>query len=166
MAKPPGFDPYEYGARNSNPELAALQPLPPLLDRLQPRKWLGWFVLGIVVLAVLRGGVGGGGPSVDGSCTDPGFALDRTEVDQYAALRWSAAGPTGSSVVLGLDTTALPTSAEAGRVTGPVALQDCRAGGVLGVRAEPGDHTLVAYLVAQDGSVRELSSTKVVVTRP
>ena len=165
MAKKPAFDPYELGARNADPDSAGLEPLPALLDKVQPMKWLGWFAVLVVLVAVFRTSVGGG-PQVDGSCTEPAFALSSTQVDQYAALRWSASGPPGSSVVLGLDTTAVPTSAADGRVTGPLAVKDCAAHGVLGFRAEPGPHTVVAYLVAKDGSTSEVSRTKVTVTQP
>ena len=165
MAKQPAFDPYELGARNADPDNGGLEPLSPLLHRIQPMKWLGWFAVAVVVLTVFRTSLARP-PEAKGSCSSPAFAVSSKDVDRYGALRWSANGPTGSSVVLGLDTTVLPTSAADGRVTGPVAVKDCAAHGVLGVQAEPGEHTVVAYLVAKDGTSREVTRTKVTVNAP
>jgi hypothetical protein len=157
------FDPYEIGARNSDPELGALQPLPPAPKRMRPMPLLG-LLLGIAaVLAIAQGSVGGAPPEVQGSCAEPAFALSTEQVDQFAVVRWSAAGPSGATVVLGVDVTS-PPGPDA--LLGRRELVACGASGQFGLRVPPGEHTVTAFLVGTDGSVTTVGSRKVLVTEP
>ena len=103
------------------------------------------------------------GPTVTGSCTQPAAALDKTDTRAYRSLAWSATGPAASSVVIGIDTTSLPTSEDAGRLLGPVPLTGCRAHGRVGVRATVGNHVLTFYAVAADGAATVINSKRIVV---
>ncbi len=166
MAKDTPFDPYEIGARNSDPELGALQPMAPAPPRMPPLKLLGLLAVAGLALAVVQGGIGGSGPSVDGSCSKPAVAFDKDSVDQYAVVRWKATGPSGSTVVLGLDRAEGDLTVPTGEaLVARSVLSECLADGRFGLRAEPGAHTVTAYLVT-DGTVSVLSTTKLVVTAP
>jgi hypothetical protein len=160
------FDPHELGARRSDPTLAALEPLPPAPRRTSTRHLLLYFALGVLALAILRDGVGRSAPMVTGSCTMPSFALDKTEVPAFGVIKWSAAGPADASVVIGFDTSTVPTAIEQGKLAGPVALTGCAATGRFGMRGSAGDHVLTVFLVARDGSSRILKTQKIVVTGP
>ena len=144
----PDFDPYEFGARRSDPLLAALEPLPSAPPRIRTSTILLCLAVGIAVVVFSRGTTGNdnAGPAVKGSCTQAAAALDKTETRAYRSLAWSATGPPTSSVVIGLDTTSLPTSDTAGRLLGPVPLTGCRAHGRVGVRATAGSHVLAGAL--------------------
>ena len=155
------FDPYEFGARNADPELGALQPLPPAPKRIPTLQLLAYFVAGVVVVAVLRG-VGRPAPAAEGSCADPGFRLSATDVDQFGVLKWSATGPAEGRVVLGLDTSGVPVAT--GKLAGPVALTGCRASGQFGMPAAAGEHRVVAYLLRPDGSSTVVSTVEVTVS--
>jgi hypothetical protein len=159
------FDPYEIGARNSDPELGALQPFPPAPKRLPPMELLGLFAVGVVVVAIIRGGVGGSGPEVKGSCTAPAFALSKDSVAQFEVVKWSVAGPSGSTVLLGVDVdTAVGASGDA--LLGRRTLSGCKASGQFGLRVGPGDHTVSAFLLRPDGTSSTIATDKLTVTSP
>lgn len=156
----PLFDPYELGARRSDPEFAALEPLPPLpgARRNSALRLLGYGVAGVVVLSLIRGGNGSTAPRPPGSCTQPAASFAGKSVKTYGGMRWSASGPADASVVIGIDTSALPTTGGTGRLAGPVALTGCRASGVVGIEVPAGRHVLTAYLVKADGTATVLLS--------
>lgn len=161
----PLFDPHEFGARRSDPDLAAFEPLPPNARRYSNKQLLYLFFLAVVFVAVYRLG-SERVPAVDGSCTKPAFALSKTELKQYGVINWSVAGPSTSKVVIGIDTSAVPTSLETGLLTGPRVLKGCKAGGLFGVRTPEGPHTVVVYLVDAAGTSTVVGSTKITVDRP
>ena len=98
--------------------LEPFEPLPPDPRRTDRKRLLLYVVLGVVVIGVLRDGLGRGAPPVHGSCTKPAFALDRAEVRQYGVVKWSVAGPSGAQVVITADN----ASAGTGRLLGPLAV--------------------------------------------
>jgi len=151
------FDPYELGARNSDPELGALQPLPPAPPRMSPLKLLGLFAVGVVVVAVVRDGLGGKGPAVARSCSTPAVALSKDAVDPNEVVRWTATGPSGATVVLSLDSPTAPATDDA-HLLGRQVLADCTASGQFGVRAPAGRHTVTTYVLGPDGSVRKVAT--------
>jgi hypothetical protein len=158
------FDPHELGARRSDPTLAALEPIPDLpRSRWNGKNLLAYFVLGVVIIAFVRDGVGRPAPVADGSCTKPAFVLDQTEVRLYGVIRWSAAGPAGSSVVFGIDTSSLPSGLADGKLAGPLPLEGCRATGRFGVGAPLGDHVVTVFNVARDGRVTTVGTEKITV---
>lgn len=161
--EPELLDPHELGMRRSDPALGALEPLPPGPPRIAPLKLLAYFAIGVVVVAVLRDGVGGGAPAVTGSCTMPAFALNKESIRSNGALKWSATGPADATVVIGLDTTSVPSTREDGKLSGPTALKDCKADGLFGVRAPDGRHQVTAYLVKADGTSSVVSTSTIIV---
>lgn len=161
----PLFDPHEFGAARSDPGLGAFEPLPPSGRRINNKKLLTYFFCGVVLIAIFRAS-SNPAPSVKASCTEPAYALSKTEVKSYGTLKWSAAGPTGSSVVFGVDTTTVPGALDEGLLSGPTALKACRASGLFGVGVPEGDHTLTAFLVAADGTAKVIGTEKLVVDAP
>ena len=139
----------ELAAERLRGGLEAFEPLPPTLRRYDRKRLLLFVVLGALVVAVIRDGVGKGAPPVSGSCTRPGFAFDRTSVRTDGAVKWAVAGPTGSSVIVTADSESPGT----GRLLGPVPLKGCKADGRFGVPLEDGDHVLRVFLRAPDGAV-------------
>lgn len=164
MAKDEPYDPYALGAANSDPALVGMQPLPPAPQRLHPKRLLAYFVALVLVVAVFR--EAGGPPKAGGSCTKPAAALDKDEVRQYGVLKWSASGPAGSSVVIGADTTTVPTTLEQGKLSGPTAVKDCAASGLFGVRLPEGKHVLRVFLVGRNGTASVAATKDVTVTAP
>jgi hypothetical protein len=159
------FDPYEIGARNSDPELGALQPLPPAPPRIPPLKLLGLFAVGVVVVAMVKDGVGTPGPKVTRSCTTPAVTLSKDAVDQFDVVRWAATGPSGSTVLLSLDSPTAPATDDE-HLLGRKALADCTASGQFGVRAPAGKHTVTTFLLRADGSVVTVATRDLTVTAP
>lgn len=151
------FDPYEIGARNSDPELGALQPLPPAPQRIAPMKLLGLFAVGVVLVAIVRDGLGSAGPELARSCSVPAVVLSKDAVDTGGVVRWSATGPSGATVVLSLDSPTAPATDDA-RLLGRRVLAGCTASGQFGVRAPAGRHTVTAYLVGADGAVTTVAT--------
>lgn len=135
------------------------EPLPNELRRLNTRKVLVYVALAVAVVAVLHDEVGSGTPAVKGSCTQPAFALDRKDVKQFGLVSWSAAGPTGSQVVLTADT----TSPETGQLQPPVPIVDCAASGRFSARLSGGEHVVRVFLRAADGTTRLLATETLVV---
>ena len=164
--EPERLDPHELGARRSDPGLAAFEPLPPNPRRVSVKNLLAYFVLGVLVVALIREGAGRGGPKVDGSCTRAAFAVNKTDVASYGVLTWSATGPAGSKVVFAIDTSTLPTSAADGLLLGPVTLTSCRAHGRFGVPVPPGNHVLTVFTVRTDGAATVLGTAKLTVNPP
>ncbi len=164
--EPERLDPHELGARRSDPGLAAFEPLPPNPRRVGTKNLLAYFVLGVLVVALIREGAGRGGPPVDGSCTKAAFALDKTDVASYGVLKWSATGPADSKVVFAIDTSTLPTSAGNGLLLGPVALTGCRAHGRFGVPVAAGDHVVTVFTVRPGGAAVVLGTAKLTVNPP
>ena len=159
------FDPYEIGARNSDPELGALQPLPPAPARIAPLKLLGLFAIGVVVVAIIKDGVGTPGPTVARSCTTAAIALNKDTVAQFAAVRWTATGPSGATVLLSLDSPTTP-AADADHLLGRAVLSDCKASGQFGVRAPAGKHTVTTYVLRPDGTVVTVATRDLEVDAP
>jgi hypothetical protein len=161
--KEPVFDPHEFGARRSDPGLGAFEPLPPNPRRITTKNLLVYFILGVIVVAFIREGTGRGSVKVDGSCTKPAFALEKTEVTTYGVLKWSAAGPADRRLVFGVDTSTAPKNAATGLLLGPVRLTDCKAHGRFGVPVPAGEHVLTAFLLAPDGTSTVIGSKKLTV---
>ena len=159
------FDPYEIGARNSDPELGALQPLPPAPPRMSPLKLLGLFAVGVVLIAIVKDGVGTPPPKVVRSCRTPAVTLSKDSVKQYAVVRWAATGPSGSTIVLSLDSPTTPATDDQ-HLLGRKALADCTASGQFGVRAPAGKHTVTTYVVGSDGTATKVATTYLAVESP
>ena len=169
MAKDVPFDPYEFGARNADPDAAGLEPLLPTPARFKPKQLLFGFLAVIVVGALIKSG-GSRTPALAASCTAPTFAVSTDSVKQYGVVRWSAVGPSDRRVVLAVDSPTVPagraTATGAGRVYGPTALTSCRASGLFGVPTAPGQHTITAFVVAADGTATPLGSKPLEVRGP
>ena len=155
------LDAYELAIWRGDPTLEPRLPNP---SRFNSKKMLGLFFLGVVLITVTRGDVGRGAPAVGGSCTAPAFALDKTAVKSGGVLRWSATGPADAMLVIGVDTTTLPTSFEAGRLAGPVPLPGCKATERFAMRAPAGERVVTIFLVAADGRATVLTTKQVRVT--
>jgi hypothetical protein len=138
------------------------EPLPPTLRRLDRKRLLLYLVLGAVTVAVLRDGLGRGAPPVKGSCTQPAFAFDRTEVREDGVVKWSVAGPPDAQVVITADS----TTADGGRLLGPVTLQGCKASGRFGVVLQDGTHVLRVFLRQPDGTTQVIGTRTIVVNAP
>jgi hypothetical protein len=165
--KEPGqYDPHELGARRSDPELAALEPLPQSSRRVTNGQLLLAFFAAVVVIAFVRNGGPGGGPAVAGSCTQPAFALNKTEVKSGGVLKWSAAGPTASEVAFAVDSDTLPATLDAGLLAGPLPLSGCKRSGQFGIRASEGEHVVTVFLVDAEGTTTVLGTKKVTVDAP
>jgi len=123
-------------------------PLPPQLHRFPRKKLLLYAFLFLLVVAVLRDGVGRPPPEAGGSCTRPAFALHTDEVVQDGAVKWSVDGPDATRVVINADSTD-PTR---NVLLGPLALSGCTAKGVFGARLPDGRHQLRVFLLDADGS--------------
>ena len=169
MAKGAPFDPYEFGARNADPETGGLEPLLPMPNRFRPRQLALAFLAVFVIGALLKGG-GTRLPPLPASCTTPAYSVSTDSVKQYGVVRWTAVGPRDSRVVLAVDSPDLPTvpalPTGAGRVFGPTLLTGCEASGQFGVTAASGTHTVTAFAVAADGSVTPLGSKPLEVRSP
>jgi len=150
-AREQGFDPHEFGARRSDPSLAGFDPLPAFPRRLRPLTLLTGFAALVAVAVAVHGGARARAVALPASCTTPAYAVSALQAPQAGAVRWSAVGPASSSVVFALDSTAPPTTAAAGLLTGPVVLAGCRASGQFPVRGAPGAHLLAAFLLGRDG---------------
>jgi hypothetical protein len=161
----PDWDPYELGARRSDPELAALEPVVPSPPRIRTSTVLLVAVAAIAFVLFSRGtfGSGSSGPAVTGSCTSPAVALSTDTTRSYGVLAWSATGPSASSVVIGLDTSSVPGPGD--RLSAPVPLTGCRAHGRVGVHGPVGAHRLTFYAVAPDGSATLIATKPVQITR-
>ena len=169
MAKEAPFDPYEFGARNADPETGGLEPLLPLPTRFRPRQLALAFLAVFVIGALLRGGGTRLSP-LPASCTTPTYSVSTISIKRYGVVRWTAVGPRDSRVVLAVDSPKLPTASAlptgAGRVFGPTLLTACSASGQFGVTAPAGRHTVTAFAVAPDGGVTPLGSRPLEVRAP
>ena len=161
MAKEVPFDPYAFGARNADPETGGLEPLGPSPARFTLKQLLLGF-LAVVVIGALVRGAGSRPPALAASCTTPSYAVSTNSVKRFGVVRWTAVGPRDSRVVLAVDSASLPGMAAGprgvGRVYGPTALTGCAAGGLFGVTAPSGQHTISAFAVAPDGTTTPLGS--------
>lgn len=164
--EPEQFDPHELGARRSDPELAAFEPLPPSTRRFSNGQLLLAFFAAVVVIAFVRNGGPAGDPAVTGSCTQPSFALNKTEVKSSGVLKWSAAGPATSEVAFAVDSGVLPTTLDAGLLAGPLPLTGCKRSGRFGIRAPEGDHVITVFLIDAAGTTTVLGTKKVTVDGP
>ncbi|MCW2600431.1 MAG: hypothetical protein JWM02_2260 [Frankiales bacterium] len=164
---PERLDPYELGVRrSSDPSLGAFEPLPRAPRRVSTRRLLVYFVLGVIAIGLIRSNTGSGAPRVAGSCTKAAFAVDKTNVTSYGALRWSAAGPAEDRVAFAVDTSTLPTSGAHGLLLGPVPLTGCKASGRFGVPLPAGQHLLTVFTVTPDGTATVLGTRKITVDPP
>lgn len=159
--RPDAPDLHEQAASRMRAGLEPFEPLPPDPRPVDRKRLLFFILVGVVVVGVLRDGLGRGAPAVHGSCTKPAFALDRSEVGQYGVVKWSVAGPTGDQVVI----TADAASAASGRLLGPVPLKQCKASGRFGVPLSDGNHVLRVFLL-DAGATRLVGSQKLVVNAP
>jgi hypothetical protein len=157
--RPEPLDPHELAAARLRGGLEPFEPLPPDPRPIDRKRLLLYVLVGVVVVGVLRDGLGRGAPAVHGSCTKPAFALDRSEVGQYGVVKWSVAGPSGARVVITADTVTPAT----GRLLGPLPLKQCRASGRFGVPLSDGDHVLRVYLSEPDGGTSLVGTQKLVV---
>ncbi len=162
--QPEAFDPYDLGARRSDPELAAFEPLPPNPRTVTTKKLLGLFVLVVVAVGLFRTGQDGGRVPEPGSCTRPTFHVSATTVASGDVLTWSAAGDADSSVVFGIDTSTRPVSPQTGLLDGPVRLAGCKAHGTLRLAVPAGAHVLSVYLAPRSGGALLLGTQKLTVT--
>jgi hypothetical protein len=153
-------DPHEYAAERLGAGIGPFEPLPEELRRSHRRRIILYVVIGLVVVAVLRDGLGRGAPPVHGSCTKPAFAFDRDEVRQDGVVKWSVAGASGSYVIITADS----ASAASGRLLGPLPLKHCGASGRFGVPLREGDHVLRVFLRSPSGATSLVGSQKVVVS--
>jgi hypothetical protein len=155
-------DPHELAAERLSDGLGPYEPLPPQLERYDRKRLLLLVVLGGITVAVLRDGLGRGAPPVAGSCTKPAFSFDRDRIRVDLALKWAVAGPSGSSVIVTADS----TSADEGRLLGPVELRGCKADGLFGVPLSDGTHVLRVFLRAPDGTTALLGQQDLEVDVP
>ena len=160
--RPEPLDPHELAAARLRSGLEPFEPLPPDPRPIDRKRLLFYLLIGVVVVGVLRDGIGRGAPPVKGSCTQPGYALDRKEVGQNGVVKWAVAGPTGAQVVITADTVTPAT----GRLLGPLPLKQCRASGRFGVPLTDGDHVLRVFLRDPDGSTSLVGTQKLVVNAP
>ena len=158
------FDPYEFGARNADPELGAFQPLPPAPKRIKPMHLLFAFLGAVVLLAVVQNGRSRNGPPLAGNCVKAAFAFDTSDVRTGGVVSWSAVGPASSTVVFGLGTSTVPTTAGQGKLAGPVSLAGCAASGRFGVNKPAGDYVVTAFSVAADGTVTTVGTATLAVS--
>lgn len=135
-------------------ELEPYEPLPEGLKRFSPRRLMVYVLLAVVAVAVVRAGSGKEALEVDGSCTDPGFAFDRSAVRQERLVTWSVAGLTGAQVIVTADS----ASADEGQVQPPVTLTDCKATGRFRVTLDEGNHVLRVFLREPDGTTRAVGT--------
>jgi hypothetical protein len=152
----------ELAAERIRTGIEPFEPLPPQLRRYDRKRLFVFVVMGALAVAILRDGLGRGAPPVTGSCTQPGFAFDRTSTPVEGAVKWAVVGPTGSFVIVTADS----TSPDRGRLLGPVPLRDCKADGRFGVPLKDGDHVLRVFLRAPDGTVTLLGSKPLEVDAP
>lgn len=164
--KPQDLDQSELAYERLSSGVGPYEPLPPGLQRFNRKQLLVYALLLVLVVAVFRDGIGRPPPEADGSCSRPAFAFDQTEVRVDGVVKWSVAGPTGSRVVVGADTTTVPTTVAEGKLLGPVALQDCKASGRFGVPLTDGEHQLRVFLIAPDGTVTTLGPHALTVNGP
>jgi len=162
-------DPHERAAERIQAALEPFEPLPPGLQRFDRKRLVFLLILGAVTVAILRDGLGRGAPPVSGSCTHPAFAFDRSEVAQQGGVvKWSAAGPSGASVFVTVDS----TSIDSGHLLGPVVLKDCKASGRFGVVLQggvllkDGSHVLRVFLRQPDGTVKLVGTKPLQVNAP
>jgi hypothetical protein len=160
--RPDPPDPHELAAERLRGGLEPFEPLPSGLARFDRKRLVLFVIMGGLMVAILRDGIGRGAPPVDGSCTKPGFAFDRSSVRVDGAVKWAVAGPTGSAVIVTADS----ESAGVGRLVGPVALKDCKASGRFGVPLTDGNHVLRVFLRSADGVVTPLGEKPLEVDGP
>jgi len=137
-------------------------PLPAALHRFPRKKLFLYAFLFLLVLAVLRDGLGKPPPEAGGSCSRPAFAFHTDEVAQDGAVKWSVDGPEGTRVVINADS----TDPRRNVLLGPLALSDCSAKGVFGARLEDGEHQLRVFLLATDGSHTVVGQKALTVNAP
>lgn len=123
-------------------------PLPPQLHRFPRKKLLLYGFLFLLVVAVLRDGIGRPPPDAGGSCTRPAFAFHTDEVAQDGAVKWSVDGPDGTRVVINAGS----TDPSRNVLLGPLALSGCSAEGVFGARLPDGEHTVRVFLLDGAGA--------------
>jgi hypothetical protein len=163
MARKDPFDPYELAVSGDDPETEESEPLLPGPRRTKASTLLIGFVAVVALVAVAtRGRLDV--PAIKASCTTPGFALAGTSVMRNGLLAWSAVGPTGATVVIGADTSTLPTTFAAGRLVGPAKLDSCQVHGRFSVPLPVGSHTLTVFLVDPAGEATVLGTKQLTVT--
>ena len=155
-------DSHELAAERLNAGVGPYEPLPAELKNYNGKRLMMLAALGIFVALLLGGRHGSSGPPVTGSCAKPGFSFDKTSIRYYGAVRWSVAGPDGSSVIITADS----TSADSGRLAGPVPINECKASGRMGVPLKGGSHLLRVFLRSADGTDTLLGQKALQVNAP
>ena len=155
-------DPAELAYERLRAEAEPRVPLPPRLQRVDRKRLVVYAFLVLVVGAVVKDGLGRGAPRVDGSCTSPGFAFDRTEVLQDHAGKWAVAGPSGAQVVITADS----DNPAVGRLLGPLTVQHCHGDGRFGVPLTDGDHVLHVFLLRPSAAPQQLGTARLTVNAP
>jgi hypothetical protein len=159
-------DPYEQAVQRhaaADPLSAVGEEPPAYPRRISTRTLLLVFGGLFAVLLLLKVGSDQHFPAVQGSCTSPAYALDRTKVKQYGVVSWAARGDAADSFVLGIDTTAVPADRAHGRLFPQVRLTGCAAHGRFGVLVPPGKHVVTAFVVGPDGTGTAVGTTKLTV---
>ena len=128
-------------------------------------KLLGLFAIGVVVVAIVKDGVGTPGPKVTRSCTTPAVTLSKDAVDQFDVVRWAATGPSGSTVLLNLDSPTAPAN-DPNHLLGRKVLSNCTASGQFGVRAPAGKHTVTTYVLNANGTTVKVATRDLTVDNP
>lgn len=155
-------DPHELAAERLNAGLGPYEPLPEQLRRYNGKRIVLLAALALVAAVVIGGHNGASRPPVSGSCSKPAFAFDHTEIRYYGAVKWSVAGPSGSSVIITGDS----ESADRGRLAGPVPIKDCKADGRMGVPLDGGRHVVRVFLRSPDGRDTVLGTASLLVNAP
>ena len=155
----PPLDPFERAARRVDPEYARLaeaaDAVPPA--SLRATRLLALFAVLVGVVAVSQTGTGRDEPAR--SCRTPAVTVDPTGGADGTPVRWSVTGPADLQVVLGLDSPRPP----AVPLAGPLPLKDCLVRGSFPLRGSEGQHALSFFLLAADGTVRQVVTRTITV---
>lgn len=110
----------------------------------------------VVGVALARGGQGRS--ALSASCTKPQLELRPTTLDRGGLVAWAVTGPAADRVVLALDSPRTPTATP---LDGPEPLTGCLVRGSVPLVADPGDHTVTAFLLAPDGTATPVRTVDV-----
>ena len=119
--------------------------------------------MGVVVVALLRDGIGSGAPTLAKSCAKAAYALSADSVRPQGVLKWSATGPAEASVVFAIDVSAVPDAGSDDLLAGPIPLTGCERHGQFGVAAPSGEHVVSVFLVGPDGTTTTVGTSELTV---